>query len=230
MNTIPECRQQANPADTRPAVRSRHAAIPTLAARNGGADDAAKARKTGERSNQALAKPVSDMGVATLEKLAASIAHEINEPLTAIVINGDACLQWLDREMPDLARARSAANEMISDANRAWEIVRRIRALSRKADLECRSLNISDLVTETIPLLRREIASHGAALRMDLHSDVPPVAGDKVQLQQVVINLVVNGIQAMAGTIGRESSLTIRSRRRQGNGVLVSVIDNWDRH
>ncbi len=128
--------------------------------------------------------------------------------------------------MPDLARARSAANEMISDANRAWEIVRRIRALSRKADLEYRSLNINDLVTETIPLLRREIASHGAALRMDLHSDVPPVAGDKVQLQQVVINLAVNGIQAMAGTIGREISLTIRSRRRQGNRVLVSVIDN----
>jgi len=115
---------------------------------------------------------------------------------------------------------------MISDANRAWEIVRRIRALSRKADLEYRSLNINDLVTETIPLLRREIASHGAALRMDLHSDVPPVAGDKVQLQQVVINLAVNGIQAMAGTIGREISLTIRSRRRQGNRVLVSVIDN----
>ena len=181
---------------------------------------------TEEKSDQALAKPASDMGVATFEKLAASIAHEINQPLTAIVLNGDACLQWLDREMPDLAKARNAANEMISDANRAWEIVRRLRALSRKADPEYRSLNINDLVTETIPLLRREIASHGAALRMDLHSDVPPVAGDKVQLQQVVINLVVNGIQAMAGTIGRENSLTIRSRRRRGNGVLVSVIDS----
>jgi signal transduction histidine kinase len=181
---------------------------------------------TEEKSDQALAKPASDMGVATLEKLAASIAHEINQPLAAIVLNGDACLQWLDREMPDLAKARNAANEMISDANRAWEIVRRLRALSRKADPEYRSLNINDLVTETIPLLRREIASHGAALRMDLHSDVPPVAGDKVQLQLVVINLVVNGIQAMAGTIGRENSLTIRSRRRRGNGVLVSVIDS----
>ena len=181
---------------------------------------------TEEKSDQALAKPASDMGVATLEKLAASIAHEINQPLAAIVLNGDACLQWLDREMPDLAKARNAANEMISDANRAWEIVRRLRALSRKADPEYRSLNINDLVTETIPLLRREIASHGGALRMDLLSDVPPVAGDKVQLQQVVINLVVNGIQAMAGTIGRENSLTIRSRRRRGNGVLVSVIDS----
>lgn len=181
---------------------------------------------TEEKSDQALAKPASDMGVATLEKLAASIAHEINQPLAAIVLNGDACLQWLDREMPDLAKARNAANEMISDANRAWEIVRRLRALSRKADPEYRSLNINDLVTETIPLLRREIASHGAALHMDLHSDVLPVAGDKVQLQLVVINLVVNGIQAMAGTIGRENSLTIRSRRRRGNGVLVSVIDS----
>jgi signal transduction histidine kinase len=181
---------------------------------------------TEEKSDQALAKPASDMGVATSETLAASIVHEINQPLAAIVLNGDACLQWLDREMPDLAKARNAANEMISDANRAWEIVRRLRALSRKADPEYRSLNINDLVTETIPLLRREIASHGAALHMDLHSDVPPVAGDKVQLQLVVINLVVNGIQAMAGTIGRENSLTIRSRRRRGNGVLVSVIDS----
>jgi signal transduction histidine kinase len=197
-----------------------------LATHNGGTVDAAKAGKTEEKSDQALAKPASDMGVATLEKLAASIAHEINQPLAAIVLNGDACLQWLDREMPDLAKARNAANEMISDANRAWEIVRRLRALSRKADPEYRSLNINDLVTETIPLLRREIASHGAALHMDLHSDVPPVAGDKVQLQLVVINLVVNGIQAMAGTIGRENSLTIRSRRRRGNGVLVSVIDS----
>jgi two-component system sensor kinase FixL len=211
------------------AVRSRQAAIraiPTLATHNGGTVDAAKAGETEEKSDQALAKPASDMGVVTLEKLAASIAHEINQPLAAIVLNGDACLQWLDREVPDLAKARNAANEMISDANRAWEIVRRLRALSRKADPEYRSLNINDLVTETIPLLRREIASHGAALRMDLHSDVPPVAGDKVQLQQVVINLVVNGIQAMAGTIGRENSLTIRSRRCRGNGVLVSVIDS----
>jgi two-component system sensor kinase FixL len=128
--------------------------------------------------------------------------------------------------MPDLAKARSAANEMISDANRDWEIVRRLRALSRKADPEYRYLNIDDLVTETIPPLRREIPRHGAALRLDLHSDVAPVAGDKVQLQQVVINLVVDGIQAMAGTIGRENSLTIRSRRRRGNGVSVSVIDN----
>jgi signal transduction histidine kinase len=186
----------------------------------------AKAGNTEERSARALAKAASDIGVATSEKLAASIVHEINQPLAAIVLNGDACLQWLDREKPDLAKARSAANAMMSDANRAWEIVRRLRALSRKADPEYRPLNINDLVTETIPLLRREIARLGAALRLDLHSDVPPVAGDKVQLQQVVINLVVNGIQAMAGTIGRENSLTIRSGRRRGNGVLVSVIDN----
>jgi two-component system sensor kinase FixL len=186
----------------------------------------AKAGNTEERSARALAKPASDIGVATSEKLAASIVHEINQPLAAIVLNGDACLQWLDREKPDLAKARSAANAMVSDANRAWEIIRRLRALSRKADPEYRPLNINDLVTETIPLLRREIARLGAALRLDLHSDVPPVAGDKVQLQQVVINLVVNGIQAMAGTIGRENSLTIRSGRRRGNGVLVSVIDN----
>ncbi len=137
----------------------------------------AKAGNTEERSARALAKPASDIGVATLEKLAASIAHEINQPLTAIVINGDACLQWLDRKMPDLAKARSAANAMMSDANRAGEIVRRLRALSRKADPEYRPLNINDLVTETIPLLRREIARLGAALRLDLHSDCALICG-----------------------------------------------------
>ena len=182
--------------------------------------------KAADEERTRLAALAHATRVATLGELAASIAHEIIQPLAAIVINGDACLQWLDRDMPDLAAARSSANQMISDANRAAEIVRRLRALLRKADPEYRPLNINELVTETIPLLRREIASHGAALHLDLHSDVPPVAGDKVQLQQVVINLVVNGIQAMAGVIGRENSLTIRSTRHRGNGVLVSVIDN----
>jgi signal transduction histidine kinase len=188
--------------------------------------DAAMAGKADEGSQQAMAALAHATRVATLGELAASIAHEINQPLAAILINGNACMHWLDREIPDLAKVRSSAEQMISDANRAAEIVRRLRALSRKVDPEYRPLNINDLVTETIPLLRREIASHGAALRLDLHSDVAPVARDKVQLQQVVINLVVNGIQAMAGTIGRENSLTIRSRRRRGNGVSVSVIDN----
>jgi signal transduction histidine kinase len=229
MDTIPECRQQANTADTRSAVQSRYTAtraIPALATHNGAAADTAKAGETEERSDRALAKPASDIGGATSGKLAASIAHEINQPLATIVINDGVCLHWLDHEMPDLAQARSAVNQIVSDASRAWETVRRLRALSRNADPEYRPLNINDLVTETTPRLRREIVRHGAALRLDLHSDVPPVAGDKVQLQQVVINLVVNGIQAMAGTIGRESSLTIRSRRRRGDGVLVSIIDN----
>jgi two-component system, LuxR family, sensor kinase FixL len=182
--------------------------------------------KAADEERTRLAALAHATRVATLGELAASIAHEIIQPLAAIAINGDACLQWLDRDMPDLAAARSSANQMISDANRAAEILRRLRALLRKADPEYRPLNINELVTETIPLLRREIASHGVALHLDLHSDVPPVAGDKVQLQQVVINLVVNGIQVMAGVIGREKSLTIRSKRHRGNGVLVSVIDN----
>lgn len=181
--------------------------------------------KAADEETTRLAALAHATRVATLGELAASIAHEIIQPLAAIATNGDACLQWLDRDMPDLTAARSSASQMISDANRAAEIVRRLRALLRKADPEYRPLNINELVTETIPLLRREIASHGAALHLDLHSDVPPVAGDKVQLQQVVINLVVNGIQAMAGVIGRENSLIIRSKRHR-NGVSVSVIDN----
>jgi C4-dicarboxylate-specific signal transduction histidine kinase len=191
----------------------------------GAAMDAAKVGKAEERSLQDLAALAHATRVATLGNLAASIAHEIMQPLAAIVINGGACMRWLDHDVLDLAEVRGAAKEMISDASRAVEIVRRLRALSRKSDPEYRPLNINDLVTETIPLLRGEIATHGAALHLDLDSDLPPVVGDKVQLQQVIINFVVNGIQAMAGIIGRENALTIRSQRYRGNGVLVSVID-----
>jgi C4-dicarboxylate-specific signal transduction histidine kinase len=193
------------------------------ATRVGAGADAGKAE---DRLHHVLAALAHATRVATLEKLAASIAHEINQPLAAIVMNGGACMKWLDREVPDLEEVRSAARRIIADASRAAEIVRLLGALSRKATPEYRLLNINDLVTETIPLLRREVASHGAILHLDLHSDVPPVAGDKVQLQQVVINLVINGIQAMSGIAGRESLLTIRSQRHRGKGVLVSVVDS----
>jgi C4-dicarboxylate-specific signal transduction histidine kinase len=196
------------------------------ATRIGAAMDAARAGKADERSHQALAALAHATRVATLGELAASIAHEINQPLTVIVINGEACMQWLDRDMPDLAEVRSAAKQMISAASRAAEIVRRLNALSRKTDPEYCPLNINDLVTDTIPILRREIARYGAALHLDLHSDAPSVIGDHVQLQQVIINLVVNGIQAIAGIIGRQKSLTIRSQRHRGDRVLVSVVDN----
>ncbi|MGA7810600.1 sensor histidine kinase [Bradyrhizobium sp.] len=140
--------------------------------------------------------------VATLEKLAVSIAHEINRPLAAVVMNGAACLQWLDRVAPDLAEIRSAAKRIVADASRAAEIVRLLGALSRKATPEYRPLNVNDLVRETIPLLRREVASRAATLQLDLNPDIPPVAGDKVQLQRFIINLVVNGIPAMEGITG----------------------------
>jgi two-component system, LuxR family, sensor kinase FixL len=248
MSTAPGCRQRAKAVDekrTWPAVECGHAAILVAATQVGPRStlrlpdardkhitdfsrpmDAAMAGKADEGSQQAMAALAHATRVATLGELAASIAHEINQPLAAILINGNACMHWLDREIPDLAKVRSSAEQMISDANRAAEIVRRLRALSRKADPEYRPVDVNGLVTETIPLLRREISGHGAALHLDLHSDLPPVAGDKVQLQQVVINLVVNGIQAMADISSRENSLTIRSQRHRGNGVLVSVIDN----
>ncbi len=179
-----------------------------------------------ERLHDALAALAHATRVATLDKLAVSIAHEITQPLAAIIMNAGACTSWLDREVPDLQEVKSAARLIVADARRAAEMVRLLGALSRKANPEYRLLNVNDLVTETIPLLRSEVAGHGATLHLDLGSDIPPVAGDKVQLQQVIINLVVNGIQAMASIVGREKSLTIRSRRHRGNRVLVSVIDS----
>src|SRR5450631_814263 len=119
------------------------------ATRVGAAADAGKAE---DRLHHVLAALTHATRVATLEKLAASIAHEINQPLAAIVMNGGACMKWLDREVPDLEEVRSAARRIIADASRAAEIVRLLGALSRKTTPEYRLLNINDLVTETIPL------------------------------------------------------------------------------
>jgi len=163
--------------------------------------------------------------VTTLGELTASIAHEVNQPLTGIVTNGSACLRLLDREPPDLVEVRSAVDSIISDGMRASEVVRRVRALSRKADVQMAELNINDLICDVVRLLQREVLDHLASLRLDLASSPPHVLGDRVQLQQVIINLVVNGMEAMAAVTDRPRELVIRSSQRDADQVLVEIQD-----
>ena len=153
--------------------------------------------------------------VTTLGELTASIAHEVNQPLAAVVANAEACLRWLDRETPDLDAARRSVEWIINDGNRASEVIRRVRALANKTDIEKVPLDINDVVREVIALVQRELTSHQVSLRMELAPALPMVLADRVQLQQVIINLVMNGIEAMQSVTDRPRELVIRSRQER---------------
>jgi signal transduction histidine kinase len=164
--------------------------------------------------------------VTALGELTASIAHEVNQPLAAIVTYGDAGLRWLNREVPQLDEVRSAVERMIDCAKLAGEVIARLRALSRKTTPEMVRLDINEVVNEVLSLIRREISTHQVLVRLDLDSQLPSVFGDRVQLQQVILNLLVNGIQAMALVDDRPHELLIRSRADNSEQVLVEVRDS----
>jgi PAS domain S-box-containing protein len=163
--------------------------------------------------------------VTTLGELTASIAHEVNQPLAAVVANAEASLRWLNRATPDLDAARRSVEWVIDDGNRASEVIRRVRSLANKTDIEKVPLDVNDVVTETIGLMQREIFSHQVSLRMELAPALPTILGDPVQLQQVIINLVMNGIEAMQSVTDRPRELLIRSRQDEKQLVLASVTD-----
>jgi PAS domain S-box-containing protein len=182
-----------------------------------------------EHAEEALRKAQAELAhvtrVTTLGELTASIAHEVNQPLAGVVANAEACLRWLDRETPNLAAARRSAEWVIEDGNRASEVVRRVRALANKSELEKLPLDLNDVVRDVIVLLRRELASQGVSLRTELEPLLPMILGDRVQLQQVIINLVINGIEAMQPITDRPHELVIRSGQDETRKVLVSVTD-----
>jgi C4-dicarboxylate-specific signal transduction histidine kinase len=163
--------------------------------------------------------------VTTLGELAASIAHEVNQPLAAVVANAEACLRWLDRRTPDLNAARRSVEWIIDDGNRASEVIRRVRALANKTEIEKVPLDVNDVVRETIPLVQRELISHQVLLRMELAPALPMILGDRVQLQQVIINLVMNGIEAMQSVTDRPRELVLRSGQDEPGQALISVAD-----
>ncbi len=163
--------------------------------------------------------------ITTLGELTASIAHEVNQPLGAVVANAEACLRWLDRATPDLDAARRSVGWIIDDGNRASEVIRRVRALAKKTEIEKVPLDVNDVVREVVALVQRELTSHQVSLRMELALALPMILGDRVQLQQVMINLVMNGIEAMQSVTDRPRELVIRSRQDETRRVLVSVTD-----
>ena len=168
--------------------------------------------------------------VTTLGELTASIAHEVNQPLAAIVTNGEIGLRWLDREVPDLGEVREALGDMISNGRRAGEIIQRLRALSRKTETQKAALDINDVIEEVILLVHSEVFSHRVSLRLELAPRLPAILGDRVQLQQVIINLIVNGMEAMASVTDRPRELVVRSQLDDSGQVLVTIQDFRRRH
>jgi PAS domain S-box-containing protein len=163
--------------------------------------------------------------VTTLGELAASIAHEVNQPLAAVVANAEACLRWLRRGTPNVDAACRSVEWIIDDGNRASEVIRRVRALAHKTSLEKVPLDVNDVVKEVIALVRGELISHQVSVRTEFAPALPTILGDRVQLQQVIINLVMNGIDAMQFVTDRPRELVIRSRQDEKQQVLTSVTD-----
>jgi PAS domain S-box-containing protein len=163
--------------------------------------------------------------VSTIGQLTASIAHEVNQPLAGVITNAEACLRWLDHKTPDLDAVRRSVEWVIDDSNRANEIIRRVRSLAKKTDLEKVPLDINHVVREAMALMQRELTSHQVSLQMELAPALPMILGDRVQLQQVIINLAMNGAEAMQSVTDRPRELVIRSCQNKPQQVLVSVTD-----
>jgi PAS domain S-box-containing protein len=183
-------------------------------------------RESERRNREAQAELAHVSRLTGLGELTASIAHEVNQPLTGVVTYGGACLRWLDGEVPRIDQARVAVEQMIGSARHASEVIARIRALSKKSASERMRFDINQAIDDVIAMILREIDAHGVALQLDLGTSLPSVDGDRVQLQQVIMNLLMNGIQAMSRVTGRSRELLIRSREHGADQILVAVEDS----
>jgi PAS domain S-box-containing protein len=189
-------------------------------------EDISERKRTDEALRSAQAELARVGRLTTMGELVASIAHEINQPLAAIVASASACLRWLNRSQPDLDKARSAISRIERDGSRAGDVIRGLRALARRSGPELATLDVNDAIREVLVLTRHELQQHGVVLHTDLLAGDRPVLGDRVQLQQVMLNLIVNGMEAMNPVTDRPRVLTISSRPTEPDGVMVAVEDS----
>jgi signal transduction histidine kinase len=185
-------------------------------------------RKRAEQERERLRQLQADLAhlsrVTTMGELTASLAHEIRQPISAAITNAKTCLRWLGRDEPDLVEGREAAARIVKDVTRAADIMSRISSLFKKEALQRELVDVNELIREMIVLLRSEANRYSISIRIELADDLPKVMADRVQLQQVFMNLMLNGIDAMKETT-RAGELTITSQIEHGQ-VQVSVSDN----
>ena len=191
---------------------------------------ALRTRAERSRAEHALREAQAELAhvtrVMTMGELAASIAHEINQPLAAVVTNANACLRWLTGPIPNLDEGRAAVARIARDGNRASDVIGRIRALVKKSATEQAHLDINEVIQEVLGLIQTEIRKNEVVLRRKLAPDLPRILGDRVQLQQVILNLMMNGIEAMSAVTDRSRDLLIRSCRYESDKVLIAVQDS----
>jgi len=180
------------------------------------------------RAEMALRQAESDLArvsrVTTMGELTASLAHEVNQPIAAAVTDANTCLRWLNREQPDVEEAREAVSRVVKDATRAAEIISRVRLLFKKGTAQRELVDINEIIREMVALMRSEIGRNSISVRTELAEDIPQIMGDRVQLQQVLMNLMINGIDAMKEVNGTRR-LDIKSQRAENNELTVSVVD-----
>jgi PAS domain S-box-containing protein len=187
--------------------------------------DVTATRKAQEALHMAQAELARAARVTALGQMSASIAHEVNQPLAAIATSAAASLRWLTREVPELDEARTCVSHIVEEANRASEVIRSVRDLARRADPKVMSLDINKVIGEAVALVKQEALSHRVTVQLQLAPELPLVRGDRIQLQQVITNLAINGIQAMASVSDRARVLTIRTEQRESDQILVAVQD-----
>ena len=159
-------------------------------------------------------------------ELTASIAHEVNQPLAAVVANANACLRWLAAETPDLDEARAAAQRIVRDGNRASDVIARIRGFLRKGEPATVKLSVNDVVREIIMLAQGEVLRRDASLLTELADGLPAVSADRVQLQQLLLNLMMNALDAMSAVTDRPRVLRIRTSTCESAAILVALRDS----
>jgi PAS domain S-box-containing protein len=164
--------------------------------------------------------------LTVMGELSASIAHEINQPLAAIITNGHACERFLTFSPPDLDEVKDAVGEIVRDGRRASEVLKRIRAMSKNSAPERGQVDVNHAIAEVLALTRDELLRHRVSVQTDLHSNLPTIMADRVQLQQVVLNLVMNGIDAMRAVADRSRILTVRSLLSDRGNIAVNVADS----
>ena len=179
-------------------------------------------------ASEALRHAQSDLAhvsrMTTMGELTASLAHEVNQPITAAVNGASTCVRWLTREDPDVGEAREAALGVIRNAKRAADIINRIRSMSKKDESKRQLIAIDEVIQEIITLLRNEAHRYSISILTDLDEDLPKVVADPVQVQQVIMNLIMNSIDAMKD-VDRARKLVIRSRKAEDLRLMISVTD-----
>jgi len=186
----------------------------------------AEARESERRYRETLMELAHANRVTTMGQLTASIAHEVNQPITATVMNAEAALRWLGAQPPDLEEVREALGLIVEDGTRAGNVIGGIRALIKKVPRRQACLDINEAIREVIALTRGEAAKTGVSVQTDLADGLPPICGDRVQLQQVILNLIINAIEAMSGIAETPRALLISTGRAEQGGVFVAVRDS----